>query len=63
MERNEPYHAAQSSVRSHCPDCNAPLTVLRIIPGRANEYWALRCTRCGGLHLDIVNSGPVIAGF
>jgi len=29
--------------------------VLRIIPGRAGaEYWTMRCTHCGGIHLDIV---------
>jgi uncharacterized Zn finger protein len=39
---------------TNCPDCNADLTVLRIIPGRAGaEYWTMRCTRCGGIHLDI----------
>ena len=44
-----------AAVRTHCPDCEAPLTVLRIIPGRARaEYWTLRCTRCGGIHLDII---------
>jgi uncharacterized Zn finger protein len=42
-------------VLSNCPDCSAALAVLRIIPGRAGaEYWTLRCTRCGGIHLDIV---------
>lgn len=42
-------------VLSNCPDCNAQLAVLRIIPGRGGaEYWTLRCTRCGGIHLDIV---------
>ena len=41
---------------SNCPDCSAALAVLRIIPGRAGaEYWTMRCTRCGGVHLDIVN--------
>jgi hypothetical protein len=31
--------------------------VLRIIPGRADaEYWTMRCTRCGGIHLDIVGA-------
>jgi hypothetical protein len=40
---------------SNCPDCSGSLTVLRIIPGRAGaEYWTKRCTRCGGIHLDIV---------
>ena len=41
---------------ANCPDCAASLAVLRIIPGRAGaEYWTLRCTACGGIHLDIVN--------
>ncbi|XIA66677.1 hypothetical protein ACFIOY_12455 [Bradyrhizobium sp. TZ2] len=31
--------------------------MLRIIPGRAGaEYWTMRCTRCGGIHLDIVKA-------
>jgi uncharacterized Zn finger protein len=48
---------SRSSVRSNCPDCSARLTVLRIIPGRAgSEYWTLRCTRCGGIHLDIIKA-------
>ena len=42
-------------VRSNCPDCDAELTILRIISGRGGaEYWTLRCTECGGIHLDIV---------
>ncbi|WP_334392910.1 hypothetical protein [Bradyrhizobium sp. AZCC 2262] len=46
-------------VLSSCPDCSASLAVLRIIPGRAGaEYWTMRCTRCGGIHLDIVNPRP-----
>lgn len=46
--------SAQPSPTTNCPDCNADLTVLRIIPGRAGaEYWTMRCTRCGGIHLDI----------
>jgi len=32
--------------------------VMSIIPGRVGrggcEYWTMRCTRCGGIHLDIV---------
>jgi len=49
-------------VMSNCPDCNAELAVLRVIPGRA-EYWAMRCTGCGGIHLDIVKSAsaPMLA--
>ena len=49
---------------SACPDCSAALAVLRVIPGRAGaEYWTMRCTRCGGIHLDIVkpSTGPLIA--
>lgn len=42
-------------VLSNCPQCTADLVVLRIIPGRAgSEYWTMRCTKCGGIHLDIV---------
>jgi uncharacterized Zn finger protein len=40
---------------SNCPDCEASLALLRIIPGRGGaEYWTLRCTHCGGIHLSIV---------
>jgi DNA-directed RNA polymerase subunit M/transcription elongation factor TFIIS len=47
------------TVRSNCPQCNARLAVLRIIAGRAgSEYWTMRCTKCGGIHLDIVNTVP-----
>ena len=51
-------------VLSNCPDCSASLAVLRIIPGRAGaEYWTMRCTRCGGIHLDIVkpSTAPLTA--
>ena len=48
-------------VQSSCPQCSAGLVVLSIIPGRTNrggcEYWTMRCTRCGGVHLDIVEQG------
>jgi uncharacterized Zn finger protein len=50
-------------VLSSCPQCSASLTVLSIIPGRANrggcEYWTMRCTGCGGIHLDIVNAKAI----
>ena len=55
----EPKQAVQPSrqVMSNCPQCGASLAVLRIIPGRAGaEYWTMRCVRCGGIHLDIVNA-------
>jgi uncharacterized Zn finger protein len=45
------------SVRSSCPDCEGELAILRIIAGRGgSEYWTMRCTECGGVHLDIVKS-------
>ena len=52
-----------ADVRSICPDCDGTLRVLRVISGRAGaEYWTMRCTRCGGIHLDIVNgSSPAPA--
>jgi uncharacterized Zn finger protein len=41
--------------KSNCPDCSADLAILRIITGRGGaEYWTMRCTECGGIHLDIV---------
>jgi uncharacterized Zn finger protein len=49
--------AYSQSARSNCPDCNASLAVLRVMGGRAGcEYWTMRCTRCGGIHLDIVKA-------
>ena len=55
MLESEPKSSA--SVRSHCPDCDGRLRVLRVIAGRAgSEYWTMRCIRCGGIHLDIVKA-------
>lgn len=43
------------AVVSECPDCEGDLMVLRVIGGRAEcEYWTMRCTDCGGIHLDIL---------
>jgi len=51
----KPAPSPAATVLSNCPQCTADLVVLRIIPGRAgSEYWTMRCTRCGGIHLDIV---------
>ena len=54
-----------TTARSHCPDCAGDLAVLRVIPGRTRldakaEYWTMRCTKCGGIHLDILKpaAGP-----
>jgi hypothetical protein len=42
-------------VLSICPECDGDLSVLRVIGGRAGcEYWTMRCTDCGGIHLDIL---------
>jgi uncharacterized Zn finger protein len=47
------------AVLCNCPQCDDDLVVLRVIPGRAgSEYWTLRCTGCGGIHLDIVRPRP-----
>jgi predicted RNA-binding Zn-ribbon protein involved in translation (DUF1610 family) len=51
--------AYSATARSNCPDCNGELAVLRVIAGRAaSEYWTMRCTECGGIHLDIVKAAP-----
>jgi len=51
--------ATSPSARSNCPDCKASLAVVRVIAGRADcEYWTMRCTRCGGIHLDVVKASP-----
>ena len=51
---------AQPPRLSNCPQCSAGLVVMSIIPGRTGrggcEYWTMRCTRCGGIHLDIVDA-------
>lgn len=58
----EPMAPPSASVLSSCPQCDADLTVLRVIPGKAgSEYWTMRCTRCGGIHLDILKPSPSLA--
>jgi hypothetical protein len=48
-----------AAVLSDCPQCNGRLAVLRITPGRSGrEYWTMRCTRCGGIHLNVVEQSP-----
>jgi uncharacterized Zn finger protein len=59
MSQVEPEPTPQPSrtVMSNCPQCSAALAVLRVIPGREGvEYWTMRCTRSGGIHLDIVKA-------
>jgi hypothetical protein len=47
-----------SPVLSSCPQCDTRLAILRVIAGKSgSEYWTMRCTSCGGIHLDIVKPG------
>jgi Zn finger protein HypA/HybF involved in hydrogenase expression len=49
-------------VRSECPECHGELAILRVFGGRGGaEYWTQRCTRCGGIHLDIVQPATAAA--
>ena len=55
MSQAEPKQQASRQVMSNCPQCTASLVVLSVIAGKAGtEYWAMRCRKCGGIHLDIV---------
>ena len=57
---SKPAPSASATVLSICPQCHTGLAVLRVIGGRAgSEYWTMRCTRCGGIHLDNVKTPPV----
>lgn len=60
--RESEFHPTQSvspMVLSNCPECDAELAVLSVIGGRAgSEYWAMQCTECNGIHLDIVKPAP-----
>jgi uncharacterized Zn finger protein len=50
------------SVLSKCPECDGDLTVIRVIGGRAGcEYWTMRCTDCGSIHLDILEPPASVA--
>ena len=50
------------AVLSNCPECDGDLTVLRVIGGRAGcEYWTMRCTECGSIHLDILKPNMTAA--
>ncbi|HEY5128490.1 MAG TPA: hypothetical protein VIJ35_14575 [Bradyrhizobium sp.] len=46
-------------VLSQCPRCDVRLAIQRVIAGRSgSEYWTMRCTRCGAIHLDVVDPSP-----
>jgi uncharacterized Zn finger protein len=52
-----PTQPPSATARSNCPQCDADLAILRVIPGKSgSEYWTLRCIKCGGIHLDIVKA-------
>jgi Zn finger protein HypA/HybF involved in hydrogenase expression len=54
---SRPIPLLSAKVQCKCLECNAPLAILRVIAGKAGcEYWTMRCTRCGSIHLDIVKS-------
>lgn len=55
VEETMPRRIYARPVLSNCPECAGDLAVLRVIGGRAGcEYWTMRCTSCGGIHLDIL---------
>jgi hypothetical protein len=57
MARSEikPTPSPAPPVLSNCPQCRARLAILRVVARKAGaEYWTMRCTRCGGIHLDVV---------
>jgi uncharacterized Zn finger protein len=55
--KTQPTQPPSATVRSNCPQCDADLVILRVIPGKSgSEYWTLRCIGCGGIHLDIVKA-------
>jgi len=59
---SDPTELPSAQLSSNCPHCQAKLTILRVIPGKAGaEYWTMRCTKCGGIHLDIVKPAAASA--
>jgi hypothetical protein len=61
-ETRPPARSYLRSVLSKCPHCDGELAVLRVIGGRAGcEYWTMRCTDCGGIHLDILEPAQPFA--
>lgn len=58
MSQLELVPRTSSPPMSACPECSGGLAVLKVIPGRVGrggcEYWTMRCTNCGSIHLDII---------
>ena len=60
QSESQPTKPPSDQVLSSCPQCDTRLAILRVIAGKSgSEYWTMRCTKCGGIHLDIVK--PAIA--
>ena len=48
---------AAAAALPDCPLCSTRLVVQHIIPGRLGlEHWTLRCTKCGHIHQDAVDT-------
>jgi len=48
---------AAAAALPDCPLCGTRLVVQRIIPGRLGlEHWTLRCTKCGHIHQDAIDT-------
>jgi hypothetical protein len=40
-----------------CPLCMTQLVLQHVIPGRLGlEHWTLRCTKCGHIHQDVIDT-------
>jgi len=53
----DPIPQAAGAALPDCPLCSTRLVVQRIIPGRLGlEHWTLRCTKCGHIHQDAVDT-------
>jgi uncharacterized Zn finger protein len=49
--------APDATAPSDCPLCGTQLVVQQIIPGRLGlEHWTLRCTKCGHIHQDAIDT-------
>jgi len=57
MPQPETERPLPPQVETSCPECSSELALLRIIEGRATEYWTMRCTHCGAIHMSIVDIG------
>ena len=59
MPKSEPNSSSSGAAAAlpDCPLCSTRLVVQRIIPGRLGlEHWTLRCTKCGHIHQDAVDT-------